>query len=312
MILEPSDLIDAMSLALYDEQTRMELQRAVAAASRGDWLPWARLVVTTRPEPVTSRLDRAVPSAPRPAAHLQPWSPAAYLAVECADVDAPALTGGLEAFRTVAEDPGLNADPFAGIVYQDAACLGWPRPVDGQDPRPSPTLAVPTLVLAATTDPITPLGNAERIAQRSPGAGLVVTDGGPHVTYLRGDACVDGTVRRFLVDGQPPEPRIDCPGRVASAYVPRLRGSPASADTEAGIRAVAAEIGALPEVTLWDGLGTFRIGCDAGGYLTVYGFPDEINLLVSRCAFAPGFVLDGTGSMDPRTRTVSLSVNRVP
>lgn len=313
VVLDPADLIDAMTLALYQEQTRMELQRAVAAASRDDWLPWARLVISTRPEPITSRIDRRpMGHGPWPAAHLEAWSPAAYLAVECADVDAQGLTGGLDAFRTVAEDPSLDAGPFAGIVYQDAACLGWPRPVDGQDARPLSKGGVPTLVLAATTDPITPPANGQRIVQRTPGAGLVVTDGGPHVTYLRGDACVDGAVRRFLVEGQAVEHETDCPGRVASPYVPRLRATDVVVDTASGIREVAAELGALPEVTLWDGLGTFRIGCDAGGYVSVYGYPGEINLVVSRCAFVPGFILDGTGSMDPTTRTVSLSVSRLP
>jgi pimeloyl-ACP methyl ester carboxylesterase len=313
LVIEPTDLVGAMGLALYDEQTRMELQRAVAAASHDDWLPWARLVVATRPEPITNRVEwGALPNGPWPAAHLATWTPAAYLAVACADVDAPAMAGGLEAFRMVAEDPDLDADPFAGIVYQDAACLDWPRPVDGQDPHPVSALSVPTLVLAATTDPITPPANAERIAGRTPGAGLVVSVGGPHVTYLRGDACVDGAVRRFLVEGQTAQPRTDCPGRVASDYVPRRWAAAGVVDTEAGIRAMADEIGALPEVTIWDGLGTFRIGCDAGGDILVRGSPDQIDLVVSGCAFVPELVLDGTGSLDPKTRSVTLAVSRVP
>jgi hypothetical protein len=277
----------------------MELQRAIGAASRGDWLPLKRLSVVALPKPVTGS----------PLAHLEPWTPAAYEAVECADVDAPAL-GGMSAFDR-AFDEVADAGPFARLVYQDSPCLLWPRPAGGGLARVSVPATVPTLVLAATADPITPPANADRIVARSSDARLVVTTGGPHVSYGRRLACVDDVVRSFLLSGALPPSRVDCPGEVAHDYLPLPRTSAADVPSEAsGIDDVARQLEALPELSSWDGLGSFRVGCSAAGYVRVWGFPGEINLLVSGCSFVPGFAVTGSGTMDPVTGAISLDVTR--
>jgi pimeloyl-ACP methyl ester carboxylesterase len=311
LAISAADAIGAIGRALYRQGSRMEVQRAVAAASHGDWLLLYRLVVVALPEPVIGQ------------AHLSPWTPTSYYAIECADVDARRL-GGLDAFDAAVAEAASKAGPFAGLVYQDAPCLDWPAPVHAPSvgvtaaaeasraATPLPA-AVPTLVLAATADPITPISNAEGIVARSPGAPLVMTDGGRHVSLWDGDACVDGIARTFLLDGRLPPTNTHCPGSIATDYVKLLPAKASGfASDKAAIEAVAHEFEALPEVTDWDGLGTIIIGCPAGGDVRFYGFPGEINLLVSRCAFVPGLTLDGDGSMDPASRAVSLRVTRVP
>jgi pimeloyl-ACP methyl ester carboxylesterase len=297
------DLVDAVSRALYRPDSRMELQRAVAAASHGDWLLMYRLVVVALPKPVIGL------------AHLSPWTPTSYYAVECADIDAPTL-GGFEAFDRAAEAAAGSAGLFAGLVYQDAPCLEWPAPAR-DTPGPTGTVGalppgVPSLVLAATADPITPIENAQGIVARSPGTPLVTIDGGRHVSLWSGDGCVDAIARAFLLEGRMPAAGTRCPDSVATPYLPRFpSAASAFADDQAGIAAVTRELEVMPEVTEWDGLGQIVVGCPAGGEVHFYGFPGEIGVLVSRCAFVPGLVLDGQGSMDPSTRAITLQVDRI-
>lgn len=295
------DLVAAVSLALYRPDTRMELQRAVAAASHGDWLPMYRLVVVALPQPVIGL------------AHLSPWTPTSYYAIECADIDAPAL-GGFDAFDHAVQAAAGSAGLFAGLVAQDAPCLEWPAPA----PAPGPMASlgglppgVPSLVFAATADPITPIVNAQGIVARSPGTPLVTIDGGRHVSLWSGNDCVDAVARTFLLEGRMPAAGTRCPGSVATSYLPRFPSSASAfADDEAGIAAVTRELEVTPEVTEWDGLGEIVVGCPAGGDVHFYGFPGEIGVLVSRCAFVPGLILDGQGSMDPSTRAITLQVDR--
>ena len=296
------DLVGAVSRALYRPDSRMELQRAVAAASHGDWLLMYRLVVVALPEPVIGL------------AHLSPWTPTSYYAIECADIDARAL-GGLEAFDRAAQAAKGRAGLFAGLVYQDAPCLAWPGPVP-DPPGASGSIGVlppgvPSLVFAATADPITPIVNAQGIVGRSPGTPLVTTDGGRHVSLWSGDACVDAVTHAFLLDGRLPAAGTRCPGSAATAYLPRFPSSAgAFADDQAAIAAVTRELEVMPEVTDWDGLGEIVVGCPAGGDVHFYGSPGDIGVLVSRCAFVPGLVLDGQGSMDPTSRAITLNVER--
>jgi pimeloyl-ACP methyl ester carboxylesterase len=298
VVLTRPQLEEAVSRALYEEQSRMELQRAIAAASHDDWLPLKRLSVVALPMPVTGNAM----------AHLEPWTPAAYDAVECADVDAPAL--GLPAFDR-AFDEASGAGPFARLVYQDSPCLLWPRPAGGGLAPVSVPTTVPMLVLGATADPITPPGNAERIVARSPDARLILTAGGPHVSYARRSSCVDDAVRTFLLSSALPPGRVDCPGDVARDYLPMPRATAGEIASEtAGIEDVARQLEALPELSSWDGLGSFRVGCSAAGYVRVYGFPGEINMLVSGCSFVPGFAVSGSGTMDPVTGGITLDVTR--
>jgi hypothetical protein len=83
-------------------------------------------------------------------------------------------------------------------------------------------------------------------------------------------------------------------------------------DNASGIEDVARQLEALPELSTWDGLGTFRVGCSADGYVRVWGFPGEINFYVSGCSFVPGFAVSGSGTMGPVTGAIDLEVSRDP
>ena len=70
---------------------------------------------------------------------------------------------------------------------------------------------VPTLILAATSDPITPVSEARAILGRHPEARLVETRGGAHGSL--GDDCPMERMTRFLVDGTLPSARTStCAG----------------------------------------------------------------------------------------------------
>lgn len=306
-----TQVVGAIGSALYGVQSRMEIQRAIAAASHGDLVPMDRLVRVAEAQPVIAGAAGSDAWPPLPATALSElWTPSAYYTIECADLDAPQLDAA--AFVAAEHVVTPVAGIFGQLVRQDSPCLDWPAPAPGPAiPADRPGSSVPTLVLAATADPITPLGNAERIVARDSAAELVVTNGGQHVTWLTGSNCVDAAVRSVLLDGRVAAGRVECPGRVAASYVPLAATAASAFATEAaGIDSLAVQIGALPEVSSWDGLGTFRIGCPVAGWVTFFGFPDQINLLVKGCSFTPGFVIEGTGTMDVQTRSVTLVAHR--
>jgi hypothetical protein len=170
---------------------------------------------------------------------------------------------------------------------------------------------VPTLVLAATGDPITPLGQGENVYRRLADGYLVTTRGGPHVTFGRGNACPDDLVRDFLVGGSPPRRReTACPGALVTRYVPL---APRRAAAFAGVRAAFAsaerELAYLPEYYYWDFETPTSVGCPAGGGTVRFAARGSVaRLTLRRCGFSKGFVMTGTGSWDYDRDRVVLDV----
>ncbi|HET7029310.1 MAG TPA: alpha/beta hydrolase, partial [Candidatus Limnocylindrales bacterium] len=167
--------------------------------------------------------------------------------------------------------------------------------------------------LGADDDPITPIAGARAIAGRLTDGYLIHTTGGAHVTYGRGDACVDGAIDAFLLQRRLPASRtIDCPGDVTDAYVPRSPTSAASfADALEAMTAVENEVFADPSYVLWDGRAEVRFGCRAGGFVAI--IPETVRdaIRFADCQIAAGLPLTGTGDYTFDTGAVTWSV-RVP
>ena len=70
--------------------------------------------------------------------------------------------------------------------------------------------APPILVLGTTRDPATPMRWAVALAERLESGVLVRRDGDGHTAYHAGNACVDGAVESYLVDGEVPEDGLSC------------------------------------------------------------------------------------------------------
>ncbi len=299
-----SDLQTVAASEIYGEGGRMMLQRAVAAASRGDLRPLARLLY----------LDLGLDPETLAAIPDPTYSDGMYYGVECQDYRYFAGTPDeraeqyLRAGDTV--DPALPR--LGAIFYGDLPCTFWPDAT--QDPeRPAPLRAegVTTLVLGATADPATPVGNGVSVYRRLADGYLVTQQGGPHVIFGRGRACPDELVTAFLVDGTRPAKREStCPGVVADGYVPLAPAAAASFRTpRAALASAETEITYLPEYSYWDGETPTSVGCPFGGGTMRFRAQGALaRLVLSRCAFSRGFVMTGTGSYDYESDRFVLDV----
>ena len=168
---------------------RMLLQRAVTAAAGGNLVPLARLAYSSvYVDPETLEVD------------VDPgWSDATFYAVECQDYaflpDAGTPRERLDAWLDEGAAAGIDDLRLGSIFYGDLPCLFWPeQPADVPRPAPIVDPPYPTLVLNADTDGPTPVVNAMRVFSRMDDSYLVLLEGGPHVIFDWGYACVDDLV----------------------------------------------------------------------------------------------------------------------
>lgn len=131
----------------------------------------------------------------------------AFLAISCSD--GPPV-GGLDGVRA-AEEQVVGVAPRLGraIVNNSLACAFWPVPA----PQPAPIRAPgapPILVIGTRHDPATPLAWARSLAEQLESGVLVTAPGDQHTAFGLGNACVDSTVVRYLVDLEVPSRTRRC------------------------------------------------------------------------------------------------------
>jgi pimeloyl-ACP methyl ester carboxylesterase len=274
----------AIDTLLYEPAGRMLIQRAVAAFDQGDEVPLARLVTTFSGGGGEGSV-----------------STFAYHAVTCADyrVSPTADARDLAAVEAAGAAAGVDDLRTDEIYRTQFPCLYWPyQPADGTRPAPLSATDFPVFVLGATGDPITTIGQARAIAGRLSDGYLIVTDGGAHVTFGRGDPCVDRPVVAFLVNGTRPGSRtMTCSGDIADPYYPLTPTSfTRYHDALDAMDAAEIELFADPDYVFWDGADELRIGCRSGGFLVVTAATVQDNIRFADCAFAAGLPLTGLGT----------------
>ncbi len=284
------DMANAIEGALYTEGGRADLLRAIAAVANGNTTLMGRLVLVDRESSTGERSRWGAASGGH--------SVAAYFAIECADFDYATGEAGIKAFaaaRDVAKGAGRILDT---VVSQDLPCAFWP--VHGPQLGPTALPDVPTLVLAATADPVTPQGNADRIVARLPHAALVLTLGGPHVTWRADAECVGEAVMGLLLDGTLPESKTRCPDRVANPYIELTPIWSFGLSAIDAADMVYRETITLPEHALWDGSTSLTIGCANGG--TVRIEPSErasrIDYTYTGCGVFRDLIVNGEASFE--------------
>lgn len=292
-----SELETAVSSTLYSEGERMLLQRAVAAAANGDFVPLARLFALAlglNPDTLEASPDPT-------------YSDAAYYAVTCADYAYFEGTPEQRARQYLrAGDAVDRAVPrMNSVYYGDLPCAFWPRASETRVSPPAyePGFAtlIPTLVLGATADPATPVGQGEAVFDRLNNSYLITQRGGPHVIYNRGNACPDDIVNALLVDGtQPARAEIECEGVVADPYVALApRDAAEYADVLDALMALEAELLASPEFLSWDGRATLHVGCARGGAVSFLALPSgATQIALNACAISHDFAVTGRGRDD--------------
>jgi pimeloyl-ACP methyl ester carboxylesterase len=284
---------------------RMLLQRAIAESADGNLIPLARLAysaIYVDPETLDVNVDPL-------------WSDGAYYAIECQDYAFLPAAGTprerLDAWLDEGAAAGMADERLGSIYYGDLPCLFWPaQSTDATRPAPVTEAPYPTLVLNADTDGPTPVDNAMRVFGRLDDSSLVLLEGGPHVIFDWGYACVDELVSEAIVSGEPPSIRVTfCDGEVADPYVANAPDDAVGYDdpTEAA-STIADQVTSNSEYTYWDGAELLAIGCDYGGVLR-YRPTDAGALVVMRsCELTDGVPVSGTGSIDWETGAVNLEL----
>jgi pimeloyl-ACP methyl ester carboxylesterase len=90
------------------------------------------------------------------------------------------------------------------------ACEVWPYAPTGKTAPVSAAGAAPIVVIGSTGDPATPYEWAVSLADQLQSGVLVTRVGEGHTGYNQGNACVDGAVDAYLVDGVVPEDGLRC------------------------------------------------------------------------------------------------------
>ena len=228
---------------MYTESDRMIFIRALAAyASNGTLVPLARLLyIDLGLDPQTLDLI------------LDPYySDAVFLGVECQDYGYPGSTPDekAELYLNAADPVEASIPRLASIIYGDIPCAYWPFATSDLTRPGYLTLQdVPTLVLGATADPATPVGNGINVFQHLTDGYLITQQGGPHVIFGRGNVCPDALVTDFLVNDIVPAQRETlCEGFLMEDYVPiSPRFAAAFKTPRNALSAVETEIYYLPE-----------------------------------------------------------------
>ena len=126
----------------------------------------------------------------------------AFIAITCLDSRTP---GDLATIRE--QEAALRAGaPLFGpyMAFGGALCNNWPVPaVRDREPIVAAGSA-DILVIGTTGDPATPYEWAVTLAGTLENGHLVTFEGEGHTAYNQGNACVDGTVDAFLLDGTVP------------------------------------------------------------------------------------------------------------
>ena len=278
---------------MYTESDRMMFVRALAAyASNGTLVPLARLLyIDLGLDPQTLDLI------------LDPYySDAVFFGVECQDYGYPGNNPEEKAELYLdAADPVEVSNPHLGsIIYSDLPCAYWPSATSDLTRPDYLTLkGVPTLVLGATADPATPVGNGINVFQHLADGYLITQEGGPHVIFGRGNECPDALVTDFLVnDVFPAQRETICEGLVMDDYVQISPHFAAAFKTPRNaLSAVETEIYYLPEYFYWDGFTPTAAGCTYGGTLdfAANNAGARYSFTLNKCAFTTNFIMTGTG-----------------
>ncbi|MBI5944908.1 MAG: alpha/beta fold hydrolase [Chloroflexi bacterium] len=300
-----SDLEYTAISYLYSESSRMLFLRALAAYSRSkDLVPLARTLYDSLAlDPET--LD-AIPD--------PSYSDAIYYSVECQDYGFFSGTPEerAEAWLRAGDEIDAAVPYFSSIFYGDLPCAFWPDArADNTRPAPLTAEGIPTLVLGAIADPATPVSNGQDVFSRLADGYLVTQDGGPHIIYGRGVACIDDLVTNFLVNDEMPASReTTCEGSVTNDFVPLAPLEAAHfADLLDAFVSVDNEIYYLPEYYYWDLETPTSVGCPFGGELSFEATDSGDSIQLDACSFTKGFSLTGSGSTNYDEGTFSLEVN---
>jgi pimeloyl-ACP methyl ester carboxylesterase len=274
--------------ALYGPDSRAYFLRALAASAQGNLVPMLKLGYSNLIADPESLEPADDPS----------WYGGAYYAITCPDYDDAGRDPEARAREILDEARKLEPKTSRMIrtfYAERLACAFWPAKVP--DPRPTPFAGgdYPTLVLNADTDPATPVSNGIAVFKHAKNADMITMQGGPHVIWGRGLDCPDATVFALMLDGKTPTQREEtCKQDFLDPYVPLTVVK--EGDSAGLTEAMETELAQAPDLANWDGTGSFTVGCDFGGTVTVSAEEAATKYAFKSCAFWPNLRVSGEGT----------------
>lgn len=114
--------------------------------------------------------------------------------------------------ETAAAEAKLNAEAPTVAPYWAGPdpCEVWAYPATGVRERITAEGAAPIVVVGTTNDPATPYEWSVSLAEQLASGVLVTRVGEGHTGYNKGNACVDGAIEAYLIDGTVPEDGLRC------------------------------------------------------------------------------------------------------
>jgi pimeloyl-ACP methyl ester carboxylesterase len=170
---------DRLRVMLYSTRLSRRIPLVIHRAHEGDWTPFTTLAY---------ELSRAV---------FDRLDVGAHLAVQCTeDMAGPAAA------------EGTFLGEYRAVLYREAcAALGLSASTAGENSAPRAT----ALLVTGELDPVTPPRFAREVANRMPGATLLIVPGMAHVGA---DRCVEGVISAFVARGSMRDVDTSCVARI--------------------------------------------------------------------------------------------------
>ncbi len=132
----------------------------------------------------------------------------AIYAVNC--LDRPDITSVAQAKTEVAQYEAASPRFGTSLLWGSLPCANWPVEAEDKPHTIKAAGAKPIMVVGTTRDPATPYEWAVGLAHQLESGVLVTRDGDGHTGYKKGNACVDGAVETYLLEGTAPTADIKC------------------------------------------------------------------------------------------------------
>jgi len=132
----------------------------------------------------------------------------AIYAVNC--LDRPDITSVAQAKTEVAQYEAASPRFGTSLLWSSLPCANWPVKAEDKPHTIKAAGAKPILVVGTTRDPATPYEWAVGLAHQLESGVLITRDGDGHTGYKKGNACVDGAVETYLLQGTAPTADINC------------------------------------------------------------------------------------------------------
>jgi pimeloyl-ACP methyl ester carboxylesterase len=180
--------------AMYDESTWPQLRDALSAGMRGDGSELLALSDEYFERDPNGHYGNIMFANP---------------AVNCLDLPA-AFSSPAEVKKAVPSFEKTSPVFGRGFAWAALNCGYWPAKATGTPHNIDAKGADPILVVGTTRDPATPYAWAQGLAGQLDSGRLLTYEGDGHTAYLRGGACVNATVDRYLLEGKAPKGDKKC------------------------------------------------------------------------------------------------------